>query len=206
MNEAQLITHLVEELRPVQRLAPASRRAAAWMLGAMAYMFILSAVLGIRPDITEIIASPRFLVESCALVAVAAGAALWAFQRSIPGRNAVAFEIAIAIGAVVWLASVHSHGSPEHASGWTCVGRMAAFGAIPALVGVALLRRSNPLEPRRIYRLGVLAAGIVAMIGTQLVCPRDGAEHLLRWHLTPLIVAVWLAGRLWQRSDLAGVR
>ena len=47
MNDEELIDRLVGELRPVQRLPSASRRAAAWMVVAIAYVVALSVALGL---------------------------------------------------------------------------------------------------------------------------------------------------------------
>lgn len=193
MTDAQLIDHLVGELRPVQRLPSPARRAAVWMLVALVYVLGTAMALGLRADLTETLARPRFLLEIGAVLVAAGGAALWAFQRSIPGRTARPCALVVAFAAVAWFASVQSHPAPDGSSGWTCVVRWMVLAGVPGLVGFRLLQRSEPLEPRLVYRMGAVAAGVLALVGTRLVCSKDGTEHLLLWHAVPAVLAVALA-------------
>ncbi len=193
MNDAELINDLVGDLRPVRRLPSPARRAAAWMLVAILYVLGTSMALGLRADIAETLAKPRFLIESGALLVVAGGAALWAFHRSIPGRTAVLCKLVVGLAAVAWFASVRSHPVADTSSGWACVVRLTILGALPAVVAIRLLQRSNPLEPALVYRIGAVAAGALALIGTRLICSKDGTEHLLLWHVLPSLVVVAMA-------------
>jgi hypothetical protein len=194
MTEQQLIHRLVGDLRPVRRLPSPARRAATWMVVAIVYVLATSLALGLRADIAETLERPRFLTEAGALLVVAGAAALWAFHRSIPGRTTLVYKLVAVFAGVAWFASVRSHPAADGSSGWACVLRLMFLGGVPALVGLGLLRRANPLEPGLVYRMGVVAAGALALIGARLVCSRDGTEHLLLWHALPAVLAVAIAG------------
>jgi hypothetical protein len=69
---------------------------------------------------------------------------------------------------------------------------MAAFGAAPALVLLAMLRAAVPLRPRRSALLALLASSALGIVATHFVCSKDGPLHALVWHLTPVLVTAWL--------------
>ena len=101
-----------------------------------------------------------------------------------------------------WAALVLSSGWHDASIGWRCILRLSLFSLAPAGAALFMLRQAAPLSPRWTGGLALLAVSSLAMLGTQLVCPKDGPAHLLLWHLAPALL-VALAGASLGRRLLA---
>ncbi len=194
MTDDELVHALVGDLAPVRRLRGATVRAAAWAALATGYVALGTCVLGPRPDLARVLRVPAYLAEAGALIAVAAAAAIAAFQRAVPGAERPLAR-GLACGALIaWIGAVALRWSGmQWAPGWTCVARLIALGGAPAIASIVMIRRAAPLERAWTTGLAILAAAALAMLGTQAVCARDAADHVLVWHVVPVVIAVAIA-------------
>src|SRR5262249_32849334 len=117
-------------------------------------------------------------------------------ELSVPGaeRGAATRVLPIvALGAWVLLLAVRAaYGPSEHiAPSWgpACVRRMAVLALAPGVAAFLMLRKAAPLRSGRAGLPAVLAAGALAVVGMQTLCPHDEARHVLVWHLGPLLAA-----------------
>ena len=79
-----MIEALAREARPVRRLASPGRRVVRWLIVALPVIAVFGMVMGLRPDLTEMLAEPVFLMQLAAGLVTAVAAAHAAFASSIP--------------------------------------------------------------------------------------------------------------------------
>ena len=76
---------------------------------------------------------------------------------------------------------------------------MLGLALVPAAMGMTMLRRAAP-ELRGWARLCLaLAACSLAMLGTQAICARDAAGHVLAWHVAPVAATALVGAALGRR-------
>ena len=64
-----------------------------------------------------------------------------------------------------------------------CVPVMVAFGTVPAVAMVVMIRRGAPLTPHLTAALGGLAAAGIGNLGVRLFHPEDVSVMLIVWHV-----------------------
>jgi hypothetical protein len=195
----EFIRQLTENAVPVRPLAPAYRRAAAWLALSIGYvvvvMLIVVAVTG--RTLFSNLADPAFILEESAALVTGVAAAVAAFALTIPGRSPKWMLLPLpSLG--IWLASLGPGCIQEwNRFGWQslplthnllCFPFIIIFGAVPSLVMWRMLRRGAPLAPHMTAALGGLAAAGLANVGVRLVHPEDVTVMLLVWHMGGVIV------------------
>ena len=82
---------------------------------------------------------------------------------------------------------------------------MLGLAFAPAATGLIMLRRAAPRQRGWVGLCTVLAACSLAMLGTQAVCARDAAGHVLVWHAAPVaaaaLVGAAVSPRILRRSS-----
>jgi hypothetical protein len=202
MTSERLVAALVADLKPVRRISAHGTRALIWAAFALIWVSLATSVLGIRADLLHVLHDPSYVTESAALCVVFALAARAAFRLSVPG---VASERWLPLAALlVWVAAVvlrsdAALSSTLLASGSACVWRMSALALIPGLAVLRMLRRAAPLEPGWTGLSALLSTSALAMLGTQALCAKDDAGHVLAWHVVPVLLATLLGAGLGKR-------
>jgi hypothetical protein len=191
-----MIDSLVAGLAPVRRLRSPDVRASVWAGLATLCVGVGCYGLGLRPDVLRKFGDASYLAEAAALLALVGFSARNAFRRSVPGAHVGSWSWP----AVAWVAHVVLRGLAgsgdaglSWATGLPCVARIAGLAAVPAIAMLIMLRRAAPTARRRTGVLALVAAAALAVIGTQLVCAKDGASHVLVWHAGP-VALIALAG------------
>lgn len=204
-----LVQALVRDLAPVRRLRGVDSRAALWMAAATACTLVLTLAIGARPDLAARLADPGQLAETAALLLAFLGATRCGFQLSVPGLAPTALQAVVpAVALAIWILHIAerwSTGAAELAAmswpgGLPCVARLLALALVPIAIGVRMLRRAAPGHRRWAGLCLALAAGSLAMLGTQMICPRDAAGHVLVWHVAPVAALALLGGALGRRA------
>lgn len=199
-----LVRSLTGDLTPVRRLRNVNTRTALWAGLAALCVALGTLVLGARPDLAHKLSDADYLVESAALIAVFVSAARCAFRLGVPGLEPTALAWTVPAAAwALWVLRVASRWSAGGQAGelaamsWVaglpCIWRMLGLALVPAATGLVMLRESAPWRGGWAGSCMALAACSLAMLGTQAVCARDAAGHVLAWHATP-VVAVALVG------------
>ena len=216
-----LVRSLTGELTPVRRLRNVNLRTALWAGLAALCVALGTLSLGPRPDLARKLSDAGYLLESAALIAVLVSAARCAFCLGVPGieLTALAWPVPAAAWAL-WVLHVASRWSANgrvvelDAMSWVgglpCIWRMLALALVPAATGLIMLRKAAPRQRRWVGVCMVLAACSLAMLGTQVVCARDAAGHVLVWHAAPVaaaaLVGATLGRRILRRSSTRSLR
>jgi hypothetical protein len=101
----ELIEALAAGAKPVRRLRPPLVRAALWLVLAVGVLALLALSRGPRPDLTEKLAEPVFVVGIIASLVTGALAALAAFLVSLPDRSRAWILLPVPT-LVVWVSTV----------------------------------------------------------------------------------------------------
>jgi hypothetical protein len=202
MNTDRLIESLAQDLRPAPALRGPWARAGWWLLGAAAYLGILTLMMTSRADLAANGTSWRFVVPQVAAILTSAAAATAAFASTVPGFSRRILLLPVA-AAMVWLGSllagavseVSQVGSASVAAPreWLCVAMILFGGALPG-VGIGLmLRKGAPLTPRLTAALGVLAVATLANVSACISHPHSSSAVTLVWHGGTILALLALA-------------
>ena len=189
-----LIEELAEDLRPQPRPGQIGRALLAWWVGS--WLFVISATLADQPlrggVFDQLLASPRFLVESLlglAAGAVAMGAAL---RLGIPAPGApLARSAAAWVLTALWVAGyVYGLSNPSLEPSMLgkregCYLQVLAFAALPMLVGLVAVRRLACFDGWAAGALIGAAAGAIPGLLMQAACMYV-PEHILSHHIAPV--------------------
>ncbi len=211
MNSTEdLISRLSADLRPVHRLAPPLRRAAAWL--AFAFLLIAGAVVwhGPRPDLAERLRDAAEVIQWLASAATGVLATIAAFQLALPDRSprwvllpvpaALLWVGTLGLGCLADLLRIGPQALVPGMS-WGCMGFILGLGVPLSGSLVWVLRYAAGIRPLPVAAMGGLAGAALSAAGLWLFHELDGAAEALVWHvgMTMLVVALFLAfGRSWE--------
>jgi hypothetical protein len=193
-----LIQSLVEDLKPVRRLASVDLRTVLWAGFAVACVCFGTYALGVRSDLALKLHDPSYLVEGAALLMSFALATRSAFQLSVPGvergRLSRMLPLAMLLGWALLIAIRGARGMNEASftpvsSGSSCAFRMTFLAFAPTLWLLFMLGQAAPLRPGWTGLFALVSASALGMLGTQALCVKDAAMHLLYWHVGPVLIA-----------------
>ena len=158
-----------------------------------------------------------FKTRCCASIAIATptiavfvSSARCAFRLGVPGSepSALAWTVPAAAWAI-WMLRIASRWSAggmvvelpamSWVGGLPCIWRMLGLALAPAAMGLILLRKAAPWRRGWAGFCAVLAACSLAMLGTQAVCARDAAGHVLAWHAAPVAAAALVGAAIGRR-------
>ena len=205
-----LIRSLASDLISVRRLRNVNTRAALWAGLAALYVALGTLALGPRPDLARKLSDVGYLAESAALIAVFASATHCAFRLGVPGLGPTALAWAVPAAAwALWILRVVSRWSAggtavelaamSWVGGLPCVWRMLGLALAPAAAGLIMLRKTAPWRRGWAGLCTALAACALAALGTQAVCARDAAGHVLAWHVMPVAAAALVGAAVGRR-------
>jgi hypothetical protein len=175
-----------------------------WALGSWA--FVVTAALWVAPMrpgfVDQLLASPRFALETlfglgAVIVATAIG-----FLLGIPGSGSVRRRVFIALGLPALWAGFYVYGLYDPAlepstlgARPLCFAEVLLYGVPTTLAGLLLLRRLAPLE--RAYTGAVVgaAAGAIPGLLMEIACMYVPA-HILSFHIAPIGGVIVLGGLL----------
>lgn len=192
MESEKLVRSLCGDLRPVRPLRSLELRSLLWGGFALVCVSIGAIGFGVRADLVRKAQDLGFLGRGVLLFLLFILSTRSAFLLSVPGAEQRAGARMLPIAAILaWIGFVAARGWPDAAltSGWSCIVRMSGLALAPTISALVMLRRAAPLSREWTGGLALLSAGSLAMLGTQIVCVRDDAPHLLVWHFGPLLAA-----------------
>jgi hypothetical protein len=195
----QLIETLAADAKPVRRLRPPLARGAAWLVGFVTVVGIVTVVTGAWPGMMARLQDPRFAVEMVATFVTGLAAVIAAFYLSLPDRSRLWMLLPVP-PLLMWLAS----------SGYGCYRNWIAYGpqgwglgrssdcfvfivtmSIPvAGILYLALRRALPLEPLRVMATGGLGVAALAAATLQFYHPFDVTIVDLAVHVVAVLIVV----------------
>lgn len=210
MNTEDLIGRLAADLRPVHRLAPPLRRAAAWLGFAFAVIAVAVIWHGPRPDLAERLRDAQEVMQWLASAATGILATIAAFQLALPDRSprwallpvpaAVLWVGTLGLGCLADLLRIGPQALVPGVS-WGCVGFILGLGIPLSGSLIWVLRYAAGIRPLPVAAMGGLAGAALSAAGLWLFHELDGAAEALVWHvgMTLVVVMLFLAfGRSWE--------
>ncbi|MDE2335626.1 MAG: DUF1109 family protein [Rhodospirillales bacterium] len=204
MQTDELITRLGEDLVAVRRAAPPWRRAALWLAPSAAAGAAVALGFGLRADLAQRLADPRFVLETGLALLTAIAAAWAAFCAGRPDEPAWKLWLPM-LPLALWLATL---GQPcllilvtRGPAGLVvtqdamCLPAIAAGGLVPAVAITALLRRVTPFRRGHASFCGALAAAALGACALRFYHTQDAAIMVLIWQLGS--VAILTAAGSW---------
>lgn len=197
-----LIAQLVEGAAPVRPLRPPLLRAIGFLLVAAAFVGLVVAIHGLRPDLAYVMALPWRRAEFWASIATALTAAVAAFHLAVPGRSA-AWALLPVPAATVWLATLgfgcwHDFVrlGPEGlawGTSWSCL-RSIVLTSLPLTALLFwMLRFGDAARPLPTAAFGVLGVAAMAAAGLSLYHHLEAALLVLIWHVGTVAMVVGVA-------------
>lgn len=201
MNTDDLIRALAED--GAKRSEPVAQRFARLSaLGLLAGAGLLAALLGPRPDLVEVLASPpvlfKFLVTLT--LAAAAGALTLRFAKPDAGPSVGA---ALAAPLILLTVGIVAELAISPAASWrplligqnavVCLVLIPLFSLPPLLAALAGLRHGAPARPRLAGTAAGLFAGGLGAALWAMHCTDDSPLFVAAWYV-PAVAIVTLAG------------
>lgn len=188
MDSARLIDLLSTELPPVRRLRPPGVRALGWLLIVGLFLGAIIWVNGLRPDFDAMIAQPRFLGETAAILLTGITAAVAAFKLSIPGA-AASLRFLPLLPLAAWLLLI-GKGCLDDANAGTlywgisthCLKQIGWTGLVSGVPMLLMLRRAAPFERLPLALLSGLASASLAAFAMSLYHAYDTSLIVLVSH------------------------
>ena len=207
METTELLARLTQDLEPTKKAPSLAMRIGGWIVSMMLFAVVTVLVLGTRADIHSIMFTPRFIVESVAILIAGITAGVLALILSSPGKR-TRESILTALGAsVVWLISIgiafflQLPDSPLsdglNSMGLMCSKKIIVLSVIPALLLTALLRLGTAIAGRIAGTFLLISSGLIGMFLLQMRCSMDHTVHLMLYHLLPVValgVLGWCLG------------
>lgn len=198
----KLIADLAADLTPVQRLAPPFRRAAIWLVVAVAINVAAALIHGLRPDLADMLHHTGYtlLLITTFLTGLLAGIAV--FLVSVPGWSA-RWALLPVPGLVLWFASA-SYGCYAD---WVRMGPAgltlgSSFDCFTWIVGLSLpislglyfmLRHGAWIRPGLTLILGMLSTSALVASGLSLFHPVETSLVNVVYHGGATLILILLS-------------
>ena len=206
-NRNELIRELSREPALDTRLRGPNQLALLWLIGA--WISVVAATVAVQPMrpgfAGQLVASPRFAIETLLGLAAGAVAIRAAFALGIPGWGSPRRQIALPLALLAFWVSAYFYGLVNPALEPSMLGKRPhcfveglVYGVGIMVAGLLLLRRLAPLGRWSAGFVVGAAAGAIPSLLMQLACIYI-PSHILAYHIAPgLAVALLgtLAGRL----------
>ena len=205
-----LIEALVETATPVRRLRPPIVRAGLWLAFAAIVLGLIAIAHGVRPDFSDRVRQPLFVLGMLGALATGILAAVASFRLSLPDSSrwwAVLPLPALAL----WVATI-GYGcltdwvsmDPDGVHMGEAVGCLATLlmTSIPLSIAMlVMLRFTALLRPLEVSVMGGLAVAAVTAFALSLFHDLDATVMILIWNLGSAVLIAAL-GSLFGRSML----
>ena len=193
----ELIANLTRNLQPVTPAPNVNALSMVWLSLSAGFVVAMTHLAGpIRPGaFAQLIAEPRFLLESLLGMAAIIWISLAAFRAAVPAALTRTFAAVGAVLLTVWLAQYlvglidpALEPSPLGKRGHCYIETMV-YSLPPILVALLLIRRLYPLRFVRTSMRVALAAGMLPALYMQLACMYEPL-HILGLHILPGLAMV----------------
>lgn len=206
MKTDDMISMLAANITPVDRGILARRYRWALLLGGLGSVLLMSAVFGIRPDITTMLRTPLFWAKLAFPATMALAALLLTIRLSRPGMTVGRRWCLLAAPvAAVWIAAaviLLREPMPERLPmilglTWRTCTMNIAFLSIPTFIAVFWAMKG--LAPTRLRIAGATAgllASATATMAYSLHCPEMGVPFWAVWYLLGMLIPTVLGALL----------
>ena len=205
-----LIDALVETATPVRRLRPPIVRAGLWLAFAAIVLGLIAIAHGVRPDFSDCMRQPLFVLGMLGALATGILAAVASFRLSLPDSSRLWIVLPLPALAL-WVATI-GYGC---LTDWVSIGpdgirlgeAIRCFAtllltSVPLSIAMlVMLRYTALLRPIEVSVLGGLAIAAVTAFALSLFHDLDATVMILIWNLGAAALIATL-GSLFGRSML----
>lgn len=190
----ELITSLSESAAPVAPAPAPFKLFLRWMAVSLAFMAVMTSMLGLRQNLAERLHSPMFFTEVALLFIVVVTAGLSAAALSFPDMHnkrwlaglPVPFLLLFwAVLGRAWLADNPPAPLPPH--GMECLICITGLSFVPAVWMFYTLRKMASVHYCLSGALALIASSSLGCLALRLAEDTDSIRHLLLWHYLPMI-------------------
>jgi len=187
-----------------------------WILAIFAYFGLLLAFYGFRPDMTEKLTQPVYLVEIIGMVVTAVMAAWAASCLALPDTNQKSWvrflpfiPLAFLMGMLVYGMFTNSTLTLSEClklGRYDCIVRIVLYSLLPGGLMFYTIQKAAPVRCCWAETMAGLSVASFGYILLRLIGKSDDPTQLLVWHFLPvfLMMAIGMMigklylGRIWQ--------
>jgi len=205
-----LIDALVQDATPVRRLRPPLVRAGLWLAFAAIVLGLIAIAHGLRPDFSDCMRQPLFVVGMLGALATGISAAVASFQLSLPDSSRLwiilplpalaLWVVTIGYGCLTDWVSIGPD-SVRLGEAIRCFATLLMTSVPLSIAMLAMLRYTALLRPLEVSVLGGLAVAAVTAFALSLLHDLDATVMILIWNLGAAALIASL-GSLFGRSML----
>ena len=205
-----LIDALVETATPVRRLRPPIVRAALWLAFAVIVLGLIAVAHGVRPDFSDRVRQPLFVLGMLGALATSILAAVASFRISLPDSSrlwivpplpALAMWVStIGYGCLTDWVSMDPAGI-HMGEAVRCFATLLMTSVPLSIAMLIMLRYAALLRPLEVSIMGGLAVAAVTAFALSLFHDLDATVMILIWNLGVAVLIAAL-GSLFGRSML----
>jgi len=205
-----LIDALVETATPVRRLRPPIVRAGLWLAFAAIVLGLIATAHGVRPDFSDRVRQPLFVLGMLGALATGILAAVASFRLSLPDSfrlwavlplPALALWVAtIGYGCLTDWVSLDPDGV-HMGEAVRCFATLLMTSIPLSIAMLVMLRYAALLRPLEVSIMGGLAVAAVTAFALSLFHDLDATVMILIWNLGAAVLIAAL-GSLFGRSML----
>ena len=187
-----LIDALVETAKPVRRLRPPIVRAGLWLAFAATVLGLIAIAHGVRPDFSDRVRQPLFVLSMIGALATGILAAAASFQISLPDRSRLwtvlplpplaLWVVTIGYGCLTDWVSIGPD-SVRLGEAIRCFATLLMTSVPLSIAMLAMLRYTALLRPLEVSVLGGLAVAAVTAFALSLLHDLDATVMILIWNL-----------------------
>ncbi|MHC8339374.1 DUF1109 domain-containing protein [Pseudomonas sp. HLT2-19-2] len=212
MNTDDFISMLASGVAPVDRRTLAKRFSGAVLAGLLSATLLVVAIMGVRPDLGHVMATPIFWAKIAFPLCLMIGALSMVMRLARPGVTSGPGKILIvAAVAAVWVGAIYvlMVAAPDDrlaiilGETWQVCALNITLLSIPGFIAVFwALRGLAPTNLTLSGACGGLLASAMATIAYSLHCPETQVPFWGGWYLLGMLVPTVLGallGRRWLR-------
>jgi hypothetical protein len=205
-----LIDALVETATPIRRLRPPIIRAALWLAFAVILLGLIAVAHGVRPDFSDRVRQPLFVLGMLGTLATSILAAVASFRLSLPDSSRL-WAVLPLPALALWVATIGYGCLTDWVSmdpagihlgeAVRCFATLLMTSIPLSIAMLVMLRYTALLRPLEVSVMGGLAVAAVTAFALSLFHDLDATVMILIWNLgaAALIAAL---GSLFGRSML----
>lgn len=198
MDTERLISELVADARPVERIWPVGTRTAVTLAASFVVLTAAVWIHGIRPELPGEMQDPRFVIGWLASILTGIAATYVCFRAALPDSPRLLPALPL-VPFALWVAMLGSgcldefFASPDRmhlGTSFECLNTIVLTSIPPALIMVAMLRRVVPFHPTAVAAMGALGVSSLASAALIFYHPLDSAAMVLIWHIGSILLVV----------------
>jgi hypothetical protein len=205
-----LIDALVETATPVRRLRPPIVRAGLWLAFAAIVLGLIAIAHGVRPDFSDRLRQPLFVLGMLGALATGISAAVASFRLSLPDSSRL-WTLLPLLALALWVATIGYGCLTDWVSmdpdgirpgeAVRCFATLLMTSVPLSIAMLVMLRHTALLRPIEVSILGGLAVAAVTAFALSLFHDLDATVMILIWNLGAAALIATL-GSLFGRSML----